>query len=1314
VALIIPSLFKLIGDGFESDAYSADGNHLRWMFDPRLGFPRAPFCLERRRSVMTDEGRRGVRVNGESFVGKQVRDPWGMGVERIVRGGMACFREGLLSQTTAGLVLESEPLIVDFHGGSGGGEEPYACWVRLHLRAASGDAEVSADALYANRGEFEVVDRAGYAPWSRDNNPEQGTRPNDAAEDLTVDLRADRIDRVAVTGGSSYLVGVEWVRSEDIMAARDWEEVECYGIPTCEESYLRTHGRMRTHGYGGRLPEEEKRECVDFRDVKQREFDNPTVIEGFGFEVHDATGAPAPFTRIVGWGGLQGLDCGFRLEVKLPFTAQEVEVTLAHFAKPADVEAYDPSGALVASATMSAPNGQPETLVLAANQIAGVVVIPPSDETILIEICAVARRWSDDCEEFMERLALERLVDPLPRGAEPLDDPQVPPSRPPTTAEIEARYLRPWTERLLPWLNEVLSQSATGVLHQSEVEIKKVLTDFGQAPIGSLPSEVAGLTNKTVTIRPYELILAASTAFRFAKLLGLAAVDIPPARIAWDYRVRGRWRTTDIAAWGNRGNRELADLQARLSDASPWEIPALQAQVLDKYFELATETAFINFLVGSAVGGVVELWALKVGVAQSPHALFAGPSDLDVFFDGLATPAPGSPLRAVARLEWPLRQRARVIIDEDIPLGAAIGRRPQGSPQPFSHVLNPLHPDFGTQMPVLPAGPAGTPGASGTAVFRDRSVDDGVDLRYGVSECDPFGRWSEFAEEDFRWDNNIPPADPVSVGAALELTTGTSPQLELTVSFSWPTDLEPVTGVSFRMFLNRSAPASSDPHNPAQWPNGFRRGTTGAAGPFTFAATFAGSTTHDGMAVVVAFNDTTRTDPAGNVFNYRDFTLTFAGLQLTRDAIDRARAWVGVQAEGPSGLRSSVAGPGLGEDILESPPPVVSFPGPPERATFADAERMSSYTLQWTGVPDVRYLVYRCGERELVKHLQDKGMSTSVYDEGDPPNLRAAALKSLAVQARDAFVPRSPLLPDPPRDSEGFHTDPQTWPALAGGARQYTDALAGQLRTLTVYTVLGKSRAGVLSAWPTAGAAFVVVEVPHAPEPAPPVCARATWQPPIVPPPPAPAVGTARVELLIAEPPPESADVASYEVYRTIDPAKAQDYRRMRPLHRLDSPVYETVTGVAVPVATYVDPTVLPYATYYYRIVARAAGPTAAVSGMRSGASNVIQVETLSGDAPTPPTLVTTTRVGALVTVGFQADAPELSSGDFLFDVIEQTSEGPNLVARSTARAARAAAGSDQFAVDVDGTALAAGDNFTVRTTDPRGRSTESTAAMAT
>lgn len=1320
MARIIPSLFKLIGDGFESDAYAAEGNHLRWMFDPRLGFPRAPFCLERRRSVMTDGGRRGLHVSREAFGIKTQRNRWGEPADRIVRAGMACFAERVLSQTLDGLVLETDPLVVDFHTGSEGSQDPYACWVRLLLRAATRGSEVRADALYQNRGEFEVVDRAGRGPSVRaarefaDKDEQQVAREKREPErDFTINLRAERIDRVAVSGGSAYLIGVEWVRSEDVMEARDWEPVECYGVPTCEETYLRTQRGVITYGFGKRVPEKEKRECVSVREVKEQEFDNPVEIQGFRFTVHDHAGNLAPSADVVDWGGVHGLDCGFRLEVELPYRAQEVEITLAHFARPADIEAYDSSGTVVAAAMMSVEG--PETLVLSAPEIVTLVVIASSNETLLIEICAVARPLGEDCEAFMERLALERLVDPLSNGAEPLDDPQVPPSRPPTHAEIEARYLKPWVERLLPWLNEVFSQTVPGVIHQSEVEITRDVTDFGQKHVGSLPAQIAGLTNKTVTIRPYELILAASVAFRFAKLLGLAAIDDVPSKTVWDYRVRGQWRVTDIAAWADRESRELAALQARLSTASPWEVPALQAQILDKYFEVATETAFTHFLTSAAVGGVVELWALKLGVSKSVHALFAQPSDLQVIFDSLSTPTPPSPLRAVARLEWPLRQRARVIIDEDIPLGAAIGRRPQGSSQPFSDVLNPLHPDFGVQMPVLPAGPPGAAGASGTAVFRDRSVDDGAPLRYGVSECDPFGRWSEFTEQDFRWDEDVPPADPLSVGADLELTAAATPQLKLTVTFSWPTDLEPVAGTSFRVYLNRSAPASSAPHDPGQWLTGFRRTATGTVGPFVFPATFSGSTTHDGMAVAVSFSDTTRTDPAGNVFSYRDFTLTFTGLQLERDAIDRARAWIGVQAEDADGLTSSIAGPGLADHVLDASPPLVTFPGPPDQATFADAERMSSYTLRWTGLPDVRYIVYKCGERELVDHLQDRSVSTNAYNESDPPNLRAEALKSLAVQARDAFVPRSTLLPDPPRAADGFHLDPQDWPALAGGPRQYTDALPGQLRTLTVYTVLSKSKGGVPSAWPSSSGAFVVVEVPHAPEPAPPICARATWEPPLVSPPPAPAIGSTRVELLIAEPqaPPQSATVTAYEVYRTMDPVKAQDYRLMRPLHTLASPAYQAVGGVAVPVARYVDPTALPYKTYYYRIIARAPGVPSGAPGMRSQSSSVIQVETLSADPPSPPTALATTRVASVVTVEFEANAPELTSGDFVFDVIAQTPDGPTVLARSTGRGARIAAGTDQFAIDVDGNALQAGDDFTLRMTTPLGRSAESAIATA-
>jgi hypothetical protein len=43
-----------------------------------------------------------------------------------------------------------------------------------------------------------------------------------------------------------------------------------------------------------------------------------------------------------------------------------------------------------------------------------------------------------------------------PPGAEPLDDPQVPPSRPPTTDELTVRYTAPWTAVLEPWLAAIL------------------------------------------------------------------------------------------------------------------------------------------------------------------------------------------------------------------------------------------------------------------------------------------------------------------------------------------------------------------------------------------------------------------------------------------------------------------------------------------------------------------------------------------------------------------------------------------------------------------------------------------------------------------------------------------------------------------------------------------------------------------------------------------------------------------------------------------------------------------------------------------
>ena len=122
---ITPSLIQLIGDGFVDDAYAADGNHLRWIFDPRLGFPRFAFCLERRPGLGTEQALVDAALFVESF--SESTAP----VSEIVRPGVSVSRPGgTMAISSEGIILKDQPLVFDFHGGSDGDPEPYACWVR--------------------------------------------------------------------------------------------------------------------------------------------------------------------------------------------------------------------------------------------------------------------------------------------------------------------------------------------------------------------------------------------------------------------------------------------------------------------------------------------------------------------------------------------------------------------------------------------------------------------------------------------------------------------------------------------------------------------------------------------------------------------------------------------------------------------------------------------------------------------------------------------------------------------------------------------------------------------------------------------------------------------------------------------------------------------------------------------------------------------------------------------------------------------------------------------------------------------------------
>ena len=72
--IIDSSLLHIAGASFQNDPFVAeDLAHLRWSVDSRLGFPRRPFILERRKSIRVAEGRDGIKDRSVN-IGAMKRD----------------------------------------------------------------------------------------------------------------------------------------------------------------------------------------------------------------------------------------------------------------------------------------------------------------------------------------------------------------------------------------------------------------------------------------------------------------------------------------------------------------------------------------------------------------------------------------------------------------------------------------------------------------------------------------------------------------------------------------------------------------------------------------------------------------------------------------------------------------------------------------------------------------------------------------------------------------------------------------------------------------------------------------------------------------------------------------------------------------------------------------------------------------------------------------------------------------------------------------------------------------------------------------
>jgi hypothetical protein len=188
-------------------------------------------------------------------------------------------------------------------------------------------------------------------------------------------------------------------------------EVHCQALSATELDLLHRNLRLRA-SFGEvavreaqcpefpRLPPDEpngdprppRRTCTRFEKLEPGRGENPRKQGRLRLEVRDASGARASHSIVQEIAGLRGLDCGFETTILLPVPSSAVEVTLVHFARPAEVEAFEVDGTRAGVIRMAAAQRQPESLRLTGAALERIVIRAPSNETLLLAVCFEARQ----------------------------------------------------------------------------------------------------------------------------------------------------------------------------------------------------------------------------------------------------------------------------------------------------------------------------------------------------------------------------------------------------------------------------------------------------------------------------------------------------------------------------------------------------------------------------------------------------------------------------------------------------------------------------------------------------------------------------------------------------------------------------------------------------------------------------------------------------------------------------------------------------------------------------------------------------------
>lgn len=686
-------------------------------------------------------------------------------------------------------------------------------------------------------------------------------------------------------------------------------------------------------------------------------------------------------------------------------------------------------------------------------------------------------------------VAEQRLHAAAPRARPPWDDPEWPPSdvsQDDAFADLAQRFLGDRLQQMRSLLRAVLEDEVAEQRPQGLVMVDPSISGDVDAVDGAVAYDI---TNPDGS--PSDLDDTASAELPAVPLMLTASMEAGMAHLLG-------LATVDTEARGN-GPYDYAISAVYPNLWWAWLLAPHMADVLERYSEMlqqlaaqGNEPAVVPTLPPDPVDDNEPFFrAVSVATLVMPGAVapVQPPDDVGV----TAVPVAGlSPVAAHGVVTWSTEPQAA--FDPAPVVGASVSRHDELGHESLAR-LDPVH---GLPMPYL--------GGAGLHLLRDNSLRAEGDTDWIVQNLDLWGRWSAPGKATTEIDTHVPPPPPSGVTAVLHgaIDDDNGTVEKIVVAFDWGAGQQQMAPDLQRFDIKLAAGDVAED----EWDD--IDGSQGAA-----------EVDPDGSAVSPAGNVKATPLDDGGV----RIEVTLGDAQVAENGYRREATAV-VRAVDSEGERSAPAG-ALAEIVDAAPPAPPQGLDEVQFTSWPDADGLGWWTCRWTAQPQTRVQVLRASASRL---LAAAGKTRSDMQAEGGLDEQGRFLRDLAAEVYadgDDIGPGSQV--GGPKHAHAFSPDhPKSYDDAAD---RHAIAVDGSSHDLTVLVAMPTGPTGTRADWPDDAGAFTVVAARRLDALAPPrVVAR--------------AAGDGNVTLDI------EASGGAYRVrlWRTSDPARADDVRAMRPL----------------------------------------------------------------------------------------------------------------------------------------------------------------------